>query len=338
MSSATSAISPRDELSRMIGGFWTTQAIHVAVRLRLPDLLAAGSRTADSLAVETGTHARSLYRLLRALASSGVFREDEQRQFSLTPLSELLRHDQPGSMAALALMRGDWQYQAWSELLHSIRTGEAAFNHAFGEPIFDHLARMPEHGEVFDQAMVGVHGRETHAMLAAYDFSTIGLLADVGGGNGSVLIEVLKHSPTTRGVLFDRADVIERARANVNAAGLSDRCEFVSGDFFQSVPAGADAYLLRHIIHDWDDDRSATILQNCYRAMSSGARLLIAEFVLPDGPQPFQGKWFDLAMLAITGGQERTETEYRRLLDAAGFRDRRVVPTSTELSIIEVEC
>ncbi len=329
--------SPAETLNRLICGFWTTQAIHVAVRLCIPDLLAAGPRTSESLAEATGAHARSLYRLLRALASSGVFREDEQRRFELTPLSDCLRSDVHGSMAALSLMRGDWQYQAWSKLEHSIQTGQAAFEHVFGEPIFDYLAHSPEQAAVFDQAMSGVHGRETKAMLANYDFSGIEILADIGGGNGSVLAEVLKRNTTLRGLLFDRADVIDRARSHLTKAGVADRCQFVAGDFFQGVPSGADAYLLRHILHDWNDDRSATILRRCHDAMPDGARLLVAEFVLPDGPQPFHGKWFDLAMLVVTGGQERTAAEYRSLLEASGFRWCRVVPTESELSLIEVE-
>ena len=326
---------PREVLNRLISGFWTTQAIYVAVRLRIPDLLADGARTAESLATESESHPRSLYRLLRALSSTGVFREDEQRRFELTPLSECLRRDVPGSLAELALMRGDWQYQAWGKLLHSVQTGEAAFEHEFGEPIFDHLSHSPEHAAIFDQAMVGVHGRETDAMLAAYDFSTIGLLTDIGGGNGSVLAAVLRRHVGVRGLLFDREDVVARAHTNLSNAGIADRCQFVAGDFFAAIPAGADAYLLRHVLHDWDDAQSATILRQCHSAMSNCGRLLIAEYVLPDGPEPFHGKWFDLAMMVVTGGQERTEAEYRALLDTAGFVCERIVPTDSELSLIE---
>lgn len=327
--------SPREELNRMIAGFWATQAIYVAVRLRIPDLLASGPRTADQLAAESDSHPCSLYRLLRALASSGVFREDTGHRFSLTPLSECLRRDTPGSLAALTWMRGDWQYRAWSDLLHNVQTGETAFNHVFGESLFEFLRRTPENAAIFDQGMVGVHGRETDAMLAAFDFTDIQILADIGGGNGSVLAAVLTRHPKLKAILFDRADVIDRAKTNLTLAGVADRVQFLAGDFFQSVPGGADAYFLRHIIHDWNDDQTRTILNNCHTAMPSNGRLLIAEFVLPDGPEPFQGKWFDLAMMTVTGGQERTETEYRTLLDECGFDRRRVVPTTTELSVIE---
>lgn len=327
--------SPREELNQMIAGFWKTQAVYVAVRLRIPDLLAAGPRTADELAAESSSHPRSLYRLLRALASSGVFREDADHRFALTPFSECLRHDTPGSLAGLAWMRGDWQYRAWGDLLHNVQTGETAFNHVFGEPLFDFLRHTPENAAIFDQGMVGVHGRETEAMLAAFDFSDIQVLADIGGGNGSVLAAVLTKSPKLKAILFDRADVIDRAKVNLAQAGVADRVQFIAGDFFQSVPSGADAYFLRHIIHDWNDDQSHAILKNCRAAMRSNGRLLLAEFVLPDGPEPFHGKWFDLAMMTVTGGQERTESEYRTLLDDCGFAWQRVVPTTTELSVIE---
>lgn len=327
--------SPREELNQMIAGFWRTQAVSVAVRLRIPDLLASGPKTADELAVECGAHARSLYRLLRALASSGVFAEGAEQRFSLTPLSECLRSDTPGSMAALAWMRGDWQYRAWGDLLHNVQTGETAFNHVFGEPLFEFLRHRPDNAAIFDQGMVGVHSRETDAMLTTFDFTEIEVLADIGGGNGSVLAAVLTKCPTLKAILFDRADVIERARVNLITAGVADRVQFLSGDFFQAVPSGADAYFLRHILHDWTDEPSRTILKNCRSVMPSNGRLLIAEFVLPDGPEPFHGKWFDLAMMAVTGGQERTESEYRRLLDDSRFALRRIVPTTTELSILE---
>lgn len=330
--------SPRDELNQMIAGFWRTQAVYVAVRLRIPDLLASGPRTADELAAESGSHARSLYRLLRALASSGIFREDSEHLFALTPMSECLRCDTPCSLSGLAWMRGDWQYRAWGDLLHNVQTGETAFDHVFGESLFEYLGHTPESAAIFDQGMVGVHGRETEAMLTAFDFSDIEILADIGGGNGSVLAAVLTKYPQLKAILFDRADVIDRARANLAQAGVADRVQFIAGDFFQSVPRGADAYFLRHIIHDWTDDQSRTILGNVRSVMPTDGRLLLAEFVLPDGPEPFHGKWFDLAMMTVTGGQERTESEYRTLLEASRFRLQRIVPTTTELSVIEATC
>lgn len=327
--------SPRDDLNRMIAGFWATQAIYVAVRLRVPDLLSAGPQTAEELAAKTGTHARSLYRLLRALSSSGVFREDAEHRFSLTPLSECLLGNAAASLSALAWMRGDWQYRAWGDLLHNVQTGETAFEHVFGQPLFEFLRHTPENAAIFDQAMVGVHDRETEAMLAAFDFSSIRVLADIGGGNGSVLAAVLAKYSSLQAILLDRADVINRAKANLAQAGVAERVQFIAGDFFQSVPKGADAYFLRHIIHDWDDQQATTILSNCRTAMPPGGRLLLAEFVLPDGPEAFHGKWFDLAMMVVTGGQERTATEYREMLDNSGFAWQRLVTTASELSVIE---
>ena len=327
--------SPRDDLNRMIAGFWMTQAIYVAVRLRIPDFLVSGPRTTEQLASDTGAHERSLFRLLRALSSSGVFHEDVDHRFSLTPLSECLLRDTPGSLASLAWMRGDWQYRAWGDLLHNVQTGETAFDHVFDESLFEFLRHSPEKAAIFDQGMVGVHGRETDAMLASYDFSDIQVLADIGGGNGSVLAAVLAKYPSLHAILFDRADVVDRAQANLQHAGVADRVRFIAGDFFQSIPTGADAYFLRHIIHDWDDQQAITILKNCRSVMPVGGRLLLAEFVLPDGSEPFHGKWFDLAMMVVTGGQERTELEYRRLLNTCGFAWQRMVSTTSELSVIE---
>jgi SAM-dependent methyltransferase len=329
--------SPQEQLSRLLTGYWISQALYVAAKLGLADLLKDGSRSADDLASSTSSHPRALYRLLRALASVGVFAEDDRQRFGLTPLAECLRSDVPGSLRALAPMRGDWQYRAWAEFLYTIQTGRSGFEKVYGMPLFDYLAQNPEQGQLFDQAMVGVHGRETAAMLDAYDFSSIDTLADIGGGNGSLLAAVLQKYPDMKAVLFDRPAVAERARANIDAAGLGNRCHVVGGDFFEAVPAGADAYLLRHIIHDWDDEKATTILRNVGRAMAKGGRLLVVEFVLPPGNEPFFGKWFDLAMMAVPGGMERTQEEYQKLFEVAGFRLARVVPTRTEVSVVEAE-
>ena len=234
-------------------------------------------------------------------------------------------------------MRGEWQYEAWGKLLHSIQTGEPAFEKIHGMPLFEFLARHPDKGRLFDAAMTGVHGRETTAMLESYDFSGIGTLADVGGGNGEVLSSILKAYPNMRGILFDLPAVAERTRANIEAAGLTDRCRVVAGSFFASVPAGADAYLLRHIIHDWDDEKSLTILRNCRTAMGEAGKLLVVEGIVPPGNEPSVSKFFDLAMMVVPGGMERTEEEYRRLFEAAGFRLKRVAPTTSWVSVIEGE-
>jgi hypothetical protein len=329
--------SPQDELARLMSGYWHTQAIHVAARLGVADLLKDGPRSAEELAGSTGTHPRALYRLLRALASLGIFAEDDERRFALTPLAGCLRSDVPGSLRSLAIMRGEWQYEAWGRLLYSVQTNRPAFEKVFGLPLFDFLSRHPDKGRLFDDAMTGVHGRETAAMLQAYDFSGIGTLADVGGGNGEVLTSILKRYPHMKGILFDLPAVAERTRANVEAAGLAGRCAVVAGNFFESVPAGADAYLLRHIIHDWDDDRSAAILRHCRQAMGGAGKLLVVEGVVPRGNEPSVSKFFDLAMLVVPGGLERTEEEYRRLFEAGGFRLVRIVPTPSWISVLEGE-
>lgn len=236
--------SPQELMNRLLTGYWNTQAVYVAAKLGIADLLVTGARSADDLAQATNVHAPSLYRLLRGLASLGVFADDGAGRFRLTPLAECLRADAPGSQRALAIMSGEEHYQAWGELLYSIQTGKAAFDKLYGMPVFDFLSKNLEQAKNFDAAMVGVHGRETAAMTDAYDFSGIAVLSDIGGGNGSLLITVLKKYPAMRGMLYDLSGVAERARANLQAAGLAGRCTVIGGSFFDSVPTGADAYLL----------------------------------------------------------------------------------------------
>ena len=319
----------------MITGYWISQAIYAAAKFGIADHLKDGPRTIEQLAADTSTNADALYRLLRALASIGIFAEGPPRQFSLTPMAEALQSDIPGSKRALALMSGDEQFRAWAEIDYSIQTGKKAFDKVFGKPIFDYLGDHLDKARIFDAAMVGIHGRESNAVHDAYDFSKIGTLADIGGGNGSQLIALLKSHPTMKGILFDLPHVIDRAKAQIESAGLSNRCRLVAGDFFQNVPDGADAYFMRHIIHDWEDEKSLTILRNCHRAMPAHGKLLLVESVIPPGNEPFGGKFLDLVMLLIPGGKERTKDEYQTLFEKAGFTLSKIVPTSTEVSIIE---
>ncbi len=327
--------SPSQQLDKMITGYWISQAIYAAARFEIADHLKDGPRSVDDLADASSTSPDALYRLLRALASVGIFAEGDDRQFSLTPLAEPLRADVPGSKRALALMSGDEQFRAWAEIEYSIRTGEIAFDKVFGKPIFDYLSENPDKARIFDAAMVGIHGRESNAIAGAYDFTGVNVVADIGGGNGSQMIGLLRAQPELKGILFDLPHVIERAQQPIEEAGLSDRCELVSGSFFESVPAGADVYLMRHIIHDWHDEKALAILKNCHSAMSNGGRLLVVESVIPPGNEPFGGKLLDLVMLLIPGGRERTEDEYRQLFAAAGFELTQVIPTQTEVSIVE---
>ncbi len=327
--------SPSQQLDQMITGYWTSQAIYAAAKFGIADLLKDGSRSVEQLAEASSTNADALYRVLRALASIGIFAESRPKEFSLTPLAEPLRSDVEGSKRALALMSGDEQFQAWSEIAYSIQTGNTAFEKVFGKPIFDYLSEKSEKARIFDAAMTGIHGRETGDVLDAYDFSGIEVLADIGGGNGSNIMSILQQHPTMKGVLFDLPHVVERAQEQIEAAGVSDRCQLIGGNFFESVPQGADAYLMRHIVHDWDDEKSLTILRNCHSAMPADGKLLVVESVIPPGNQPFAGKFLDLVMLLIPGGKERTAAEYRTLFNEAGFELARIVPTNTELSIVE---
>lgn len=323
------------QLSNMIVGYWQSQAIYAATKLGIPDLLAGGPQTIDQLAATTKSSPEPLYRLLRALASIGIFAEGPRKTFSLTPLAEPLRADVPGSQRAFALMSGGQQFKAWTEILYSIETGKTAYEHVIGKPIFEYLATDPEQAKIFDDAMTGIHGRETGLMVEAYDFSGINTLIDIGGGNGGTLIGILQHYPRMRGVLFDLPHVVERAKPRIAAAGLTDRVELVGGNFFEKVPSGGDAYMMRHIIHDWYDDQATTILKSCHAAMTDKARLLVVESVIPPGNEPFLGKFLDLVMLLIPGGKERTAEEYRTLLAGAGFELQRIVPSKHEISLVE---
>jgi hypothetical protein len=328
-------ISTHQQLDQMITGYWISQTIYAAAKFGIADHLKDGPKTVGELAGATSTDPDALYRLLRALASVGIFSEGESRRFSLTPLAEPLRSDVAGSKRALALMSGDEQFRAWAEIDYSIRTGKVAFDKVFGKPVFDYLGDHPDKARNFDAAMVGVHGRESDAVLNAYDFSAFGVVADVGGGNGSLMTEILKKHTGMKGILFDLPHVIERAKERIRAAGLLGRCRLAPGSFFEAVPEGADAYVMRHIIHDWDEEKCLTILRNCHRAMSPASKLLVIESVIPPGNEPFHGKFLDLQMLLIPGGKERTEGEYRSLFGRAGFELTRIVPTATEVSVVE---
>jgi len=323
------------QIAELIHGYWHSQAVYIAAKLGIADLLAERPRTAEEIADATPAHAPSLYRVLRALASIGIFSEDGEGRFSITPLAEPLRRGVPGSKWAMAVMMGEEHYHVWGDLIFTVETGETAFDRIYGMPIFEFLSENDEKGRIFDEAMTGIHGRETDAILAAYDFSGVQKLADIGGGNGTTLSAILQKYPSMEGLLFDLPPVVGRAEATFHDAGLADRCELFGGDFFQAVPPGADAYLMRHIIHDWDDEKSRRILRNCHQAMPDDARLLVIESVIPPDNQPFAGKWLDLTMMLIPGGKERTEAEYRSLFESAGFELTQIVPTTLEVSVIE---
>ena len=325
----------RQDLAQMITAYWTSQAIYVAAKLRIADQLTDGPRPAEELAVAAGVAPRPLYRVLRALAGVGVFAQEADGRFRLNPLAEPLREGGPDSLRAFAVMLGEERYRCWGDVLQCVRTGETAFDRLYGRPIFAYLGEHPEQAKIFDAAMSGFSGRATRAVLDAYDLSDVGTLADVGGGNGTHLTSILGRYPAMRGVLFDQPHVVEPARPRLEAAGVAGRCAVEGGDFFKTAPRGADAYLLGHIIHDWDDAKAGLILDNIRRAMPAGAKLLLVEFVLPDGDGASFGKLLDLHMMVTTGGLERTESEYRQLFTTHGFRLTRVVPTAGDVSVVE---
>jgi O-methyltransferase domain/Dimerisation domain len=323
------------ELDKLITGYCVSQALYVAAELGVADQLAAGPRGAEELATDLRVHGRSLYRLLRALASMGIFAEDADGRFSLTPMAELLRSDIPGSQRATIQMMVGQFYDALGGLIDSVRTGRPAFESLHGRSFFDHLAEHQNQARIFDDAMTARNDRKTKAMLDVYDLSGVRILADIGGGNGSTLVKVLKHYPEMRGILFDRPGVVERAWAGIEREGLLDRCQIVGGSFLEDVPGGADAYLLRHILHNWDDKHVLLILKRVHEAMGDNARLLIVDRIIPPGNEPIFGKIMDLNMLVMLGGVERTEEEFRQLFGLAGFRMGRIVPTEAEVSVIE---
>ena len=316
--------------------YCTSRIVYIAAKLGLADHLAEGPKTADALAGATGTHAPSLYRLMRALASLGILTEDTTHQFALTPLGEALRTRAPGSAHATILtLVGDWMWRGWEQMLYSVQTGKSGVEKSLGMPMFDWLAMNPEEVSLFSETMIGVHGSEPPAVAAAYDFSGSTTIVDVGGATGHLLTTILGSYPSSRGILFDLPHVVSEAPALAHSRGLAERVTIEAGSFFERVPSGGDAYLLSHIIHDWSEEQCLTILGNCRRAMNPGGRVLIIETVLPDGDTPHPGKIFDILMLVAPGGQERTEQEYSTLLSKAGLRLTRVVPTESPVSVVE---
>ena len=322
---------------RMTNGYQVSQALHVAATLGISDLLDDGPRSADELAEATQTHAPTLYRLLRALASVGVFAEQSDGRFGSTPLAEHLQTDAPGSLRAWAMLIGQTSFWAsWGHLLRSVRTGEPAFPDLHGTNVWEHRETHPEEGEIFDAAMTGLSAPVAEAIVQSYDFSGVGVLADVGGGEGGLLATILTANPTLRGVLFDLPHVVASAGSMLERAGVADRCEVVGGSFFETAPEGADAYLLKSIIHDWDDAAAIEILHMCRAAIADTGRLLVVEPVIQPGNEPDRAKFSDLNMLVMLGGRERTAEDFERLYAEAGFRLTSIVPTgSPPFNIIE---
>lgn len=334
--SAAPDVPQAAQLMQMIFGFMTSQAISVAAKLGIADLLKDEARSADELAQATGMQARPLYRIMRALASVGIFAEDDTGRFRMTPLAEPLRGDAPDSLRDFSIFLGaDWHWRAWGDLSGGAQGGQPAFERIHGQAYFDYLGVNPGPAQVFNDAMTSLSTAASAAVVNAYDFAGINRLVDVGGGHGFLLASILQQYPQMSGVLFDAPSVVEGAKDVIDGHGVSERCDAVGGDFFTSVPAG-DACIIKHIIHNWDDERAATILKNCHRSMAENGKLLVVEMVIPEGNAPSLGKLLDLEMLVLfLHAHERTEAEYRTLFERAGFRLTRILPTKSAYSVIE---
>lgn len=324
------------QMLQLLNAFLTVQALHVAAALGIADGLADGPATVDDLAAATGAHRPSLYRLLRMLAGAGVFHEEADGRFTLTPLGGTLRSEGPDSVRDWALYVGaPAMWEAWGRLRDSVMTGEPGFTLAHGMPMLEYRARNPELAAPFDRWMTRQSDQHNAAIAAAYDFSPFRTVADVGGGQGSTLAAILRANPPLRGILLDLPHVVART-APLEEAGVLDRCEVVGGDMLQGVPGGADAYLIKRVLMDWGDEPAIEVLRHCAEALPKDGRLLVVEMVLPPGNDPSPAKSFDLLMLlAHKGGRVRTEAEFRELFAAAGLRLAGVIPTASPNSIVE---
>ncbi|WP_158944376.1 methyltransferase [Granulicella sp. S190] len=323
--------SPQEQILSIILGFWQARSLALVTELHIAEHLADGPLDVAELAKRTSVNASALFRVLRALESTGIFQQVSPRVFANTETSESLRKDVAGSQRAWILhnlSQGDGVFEAWNEIDHSVRTEEASLHKIYGHDLWELYRRQPESNAHFNDAMRSVSETMTPTVTAAYDWSSFAVIADIGGGIGTQLTSILATSPSSRGILFDQAHV--RSTSMV----ANDRIEALGGDFFSSVPGGADAYLLRFILHDWSDSKALAILGSVRRAMKSTARLVVIESVIPEGPEFHFGKWLDLQMLVVVNGRERTEAEFRDLLAKAGFEVETIVPTKSPLSLL----
>jgi hypothetical protein len=338
---ATSTRALSDTLQSLIWGYMPARVIHVAAHLGISDLLAGGPKTVEALAQSSNTSAGPLLRLLRALASLDLLEDHGRDGFALTALGSQLRSDVPGSLRNFALMfGGERAWRSWGELLHCVKTGESGTRRVYGMGTFEYLAANPDQAIIFNGAMAENTRRVTEALVSAYDFSQFRKIIDVGGGNGALLGAVIAANPSIRGVVFDLPRGGAEASATLADAGVAASCEVVTGDFFHSVPEGADAYILKLIIHDWDDEQSVAILKNCRRAMHQASKILLLERVMPDKMEATPGHrrmaMADMNMLAMPGGQERTGNEYRNLMAKAGLSIARILAVpGVDIAVIE---
>lgn len=336
---ATQGPPPQVKMLQMMNAYRLSQSISVAGKLGIADILVDGPKTSEELGQVTKTHAQSIYRLLRALASFGIFAEDETGRFGLTPRAEMLRTGVPGSIRAYAIVIGEeWHWRMWGGILHSVKTGEPAFDQLFGMEFQDYYDQNPDVAKNFDGAMVSVLAMTDAAIMTNYDLSPMHKVVDVGtgGGDGSLIASILKKNPNVEGIFFDLEPRIETARDIIKAEGVEERCELIAGDVFKSFPSGGDAYILKNLIHDYDDERAATLLKNCHDAIAENGKLLVVEMIIPPGNEPSLGKIVDVEALIMSAGAiERTEAQYRELFEKAGFKVTNVVSTRSPMSIIE---
>jgi len=333
---ASQVLPPHLQLIQMGRAHIVSRTVYVAAKLGLADQLASGPKSAAELAGPMQVHPPAMHRLMRMLASLGILTERPELRFALTDLGQALKTGAPGSAKSSLLFMGSPLSQSgWDKMVYSVETGKPGFDKAQGMPFFDYLAQHPEDASLFSETMVGIHNQEPPAVAAAYDFSTFKTIVDVGGATGNMLAAILSNQVGPRGILFDRPHVVKDAPALLDAKGVSNRVSIETGDFFKSVPAGADCYILSHILHDWNEDQCLTILGHVRKAMNAAARLLIVEMVLPAGDAPHPGKMLDMVMLVHMGGQERTGAEYELLLSKVGFRLAQVLPTNSAASIVE---
>jgi hypothetical protein len=324
------------QLLAVVRDYQRSRAVTVAAELGIADLLREGPRGVGELAAATGTHEPTLYRLLRALASIGIFVEDGERRFALSAVGQYLRRDHPLSVAPAARMFGaDYEWRAWGELAHSVRTGGNAAVQALGCDVWEYRRRHPEHGEVFDAAMRTFSRADSAAVRAAHDFGRYGVVADIGGGTGAMLAAVLADHPSARGILFDQPDVVARSAPVLAAAGVADRVTLVPGDLFAEIPGGADAYLLVRVLHDWPDDDAVRVLRGVRAALGRDARVLVVDAVVGPPNEDPAAKFLDLLMLVSAGGRERTQDEWRELLAAAGLELTGVTRATVTRHVIE---
>ena len=322
-------------IMQLATGYIASAALQTAVKLKIADHIAAGATTAGDLARAAGVQEDALYRVLRTLASVGIFQETSPRTFTLNAAGGALR-DAPGTLYDMALWMCDpFHFRVYADTMQSVRTGVPAVETTCGMPVFEFLGRDPQLSATFNRAMVGFSEMVLPAVLDSYDFSGIGVLVDVAGGHGGVLTGVLQRYPAMRGILADLEHVIEGARARLDALGLAGRCDTAVIDMFKGVPAGGDAYIMKHIIHDWDDERSGQILRNIRRVLPPQGRVILIEAVVAPGNEPDLSKFIDIEMLLMTGGRERSADEFRALFDANGFELARIVPTGAPLSVVE---